>query len=64
MTEAKKLESNFVEIINPKSKNDVVSVIYRHPTSNPVDFIESDLKPLLDDKLSKDILNKNVYLNV
>jgi exonuclease III len=62
MTEAKKLESNFVEIINPKSKNDVVGVIYRHPTSNPVDFTESYLKPLLEDKLSKDILNKNVYL--
>ena len=62
MSEAKFLESNFVELINHKGKNYVVGVIYRHPTGNPVDFIESNLKPLLEDKLSKDIINKNVYL--
>jgi exonuclease III len=62
MTESKYLESIFIEIVNTKGKNDIVGVIYRHPTGNPIDFIESHLKPLLDDKLSKDILNKNVYL--
>ena len=62
MMEEKYLESNFVEIINSKGKNDVVGVIYRHPTGNPIDFIESSLKSLLNDKLSKDIINKNVYL--
>ncbi len=62
MTDAKYLESNFAEIINPRGKNIVVGVIYRHPTGNPVDFIESHLKPLFDDKLSRDIINKNVYL--
>ena len=62
MTEAKYLESNFVEIINSKGKNNIVGVIYRHPTGNPVDFIESNLKTLLDDKLSKDLINKNIYL--
>ncbi len=62
MTDEKYLESNFVEIIHPKCKNDVVGVIYRHPTGNPVDFLESHLKPLLDEKLSMDIINKNVYI--
>ena len=62
MTASKTLESNFIEIINPKGKNNVVGVIYQHPIANPIDFIESHLKPLLEDKLSKDILNKNVYL--
>ncbi len=62
MTQSKYLESVFVEIINPKGKNYVVGAIYSHPNGNPVDFVDSYLKPLLDDKLSKDILNKNVYL--
>ena len=62
MTVGNYLESNCVEIINAKGRNDVIGVIYRHPTGNPVDFIESNLKTLLDDKLSKDIINKNVYL--
>ena len=62
MTEAKYLESNFVEIINSKGKNNIVGVIYRHHTGNPVDFIESKLKTLLDGKLSKDLINKNIYL--
>ena len=62
MTAEKAVESNFIEIINSKNENDIVGVIYRHPTSNPNSFIESHLKPLLEEKLSKDILNKTVYL--
>ena len=62
MTAEKAVESNFIEIINRKNKNEIVGVIYSHPTSDPINFIESHLKPLLEDKLSKDILNKTVYL--
>ena len=32
----KAIESHFVEIINPKGKNSVIGVIYRHYTSNPI----------------------------
>ena len=28
------------EIINPKGKNSVIGVIYRHYTSNPIEFID------------------------
>ena len=58
----KAIESHFAEIINPKGKNSIIGVIYRHYTSNPIDFLETYLKPLVQNKLSKDISNKNVYL--
>ncbi len=48
--------------MNPKGKNSVVGVIYRHPSGNSADFLETHLKSLVQNKLSKDILNKNVYL--
>ena len=48
MTAEKAVESNFIEIINSKNKNDIVGIIYRHPTSNPITFIESHLKLLLE----------------
>lgn len=50
----KAIESIFIEIINPnKLCNDIVGVIYRHPTTmKPNDFNENYLKPLMS-KLSK-----------
>ena len=36
--EKKELESCFVEIINKKSSNDIVGVIYRHPNLDPSDY--------------------------
>ncbi len=58
----KEIESCFAENINPKGKNSVVGVIYRHPTGNPYDFLDTHLKPLLQNTLSKDISNKHVYI--
>jgi exonuclease III len=55
-------ESCFAEIINCKGKNSIVGVIYRHPTGNSFDFIETYLKPLVQNKLSKAILNKKIYI--
>ena len=37
------LESIFIEIINTNDTNDIVGVIYRHPSMNPVEFI-NDVK--------------------
>ena len=58
----KLLESHFIELINQNGKNSIVGIIYRHPSMNPVDFNETYLKPLLQDKLSKELINKNVYI--
>ena len=46
--EKKRLESCFVEVINKKSANDIIGVIYRHP--------KMDTNSFTDDKLTK-ILN-------
>ena len=51
MYKAKKLESNFIEIINKKGKNLTVGFIYKYPTVNNQDFIDSYILPLLE-KLS------------
>ena len=40
----------------------VIGVIYRHPTGNSFDFLETHLKPLVQNKLSKEIINKKVYI--
>ena len=58
----KTTESHFAEIINPNEKNSVIGVIYRHPTGDSHDFLETHLKPLVQNKLSKEIINKKVYL--
>ena len=57
----KSIESCFIEIINPGNvANDIVGVLYRHPsTIEPKDFNENYLKILLD-KLAKE--NKDIYL--
>jgi hypothetical protein len=54
----------FVEILNATGKNSIVGVIYRHPTGNSIDFLETYLKPLVHDKLSKEIINRRCILQV
>ena len=46
------LESTFVEIINPKKSNIIVSMIYRHPSMDVTEFNQNYLNGLLD-KISK-----------
>ena len=58
MCKAKELESTFIEILNKKTKNLIVGCIYKHPTLNNQDFIDSYI-PLLE-KLSYE--NKQVML--
>ena len=41
--ESKELESSFVEIINKKTSNDIVGVIYRHPKMDTSVFIDKKL---------------------
>ena len=53
------LESNFVEIINPKKTNIIIGCIYRHPSMDLEEFNECYLSILLE-KLSKE--NKSVFL--
>ena len=53
------LESNFVEIINPKKPNIIVGCIYRHPCMDLNEFNDSFLNTLLD-KISKE--NKSIFL--
>ena len=52
------LESTFVEIINPKKLNIIVSAIYRHPSMDVSDFNWNYLHGLLD-KISKE--EKNIF---
>jgi hypothetical protein len=59
----KTIESHFAEIINANGKNSIVGVIYRHPTGNSLDFLETHLKPLVHNKVSKEIINKKVYIS-
>ena len=49
----RELESVFIEIINPKGKNLIVVCIYRHPSMNPTEFIDSYLSELIQ-KLSSE----------
>ena len=58
----KTIESHFAEIINPNGTNSIIGVIYRHPSGNSLDFLETHLKPLVQNKLSKEIINKTVYI--
>ena len=54
---AKELGSTFIKIINKKRKNLIVGCIYKHPTLNNQDFIDSSILLLLE-KLSYE--NKQV----
>ena len=60
MYSAKKLESVFVEIINPSSANTIIGSIYRHPSMSGDDFNELKLRPLIQ-KLSKHS-KKNIFI--
>ena len=58
--EPKVLESNFIEIINPNKANDIVGVIYRHPTMDVDNFNDVHIRPLIS-KLSLE-QNKNIFI--
>lgn len=58
--ESKHVESLFVEIKNGKSKNNIVGVIYRHPSSNENKFNDILLRNLLL-KLNNE-KNKNIFI--
>ena len=47
------LESNFIEIVNPKKSNIIVGVIYRHPSMGLTDFNCNYLNKLLDNISNK-----------
>ena len=49
----KELESIFIEVINPKSKNFIIGCIYRHPSMKPIEFIDVYMSDLLQ-KISKE----------
>ena len=60
MYEEKTLESAFIEVKNKKSPNDIIGVIYRHPSMELDTFNDIHLRSLMDTlSLEK---NKNVYI--
>ena len=58
--ESKVIESSFVEIINKKTSNDIVGVIYRHPKMDTNVFIDNKLNHVTN-KLAKE-RNKRIYI--
>ena len=60
MYEPKLLESVFIEVTNTKSANDIIGVVYRHPTMDLNTFNDNHLKPIIDN-LSLE-RNKKVYI--
>ena len=44
---SKYLESVFIEVIDEKSKNDIIGVIYRHPSMDLNTFNDLHLRPLM-----------------
>ena len=57
---SKELESLFIEVINKNKGNDIIGVIYRHPSMCPDDFNENYLRQLTH-KLSQD-QTKNINI--
>ena len=55
----KELESYFIEVINDKQKNDIVGVIYRHPSMDQLSFIDDFMKPLIDKMQTE---NKKLFI--
>ena len=53
------MESNFIEIVNPRKPNIIVGVIYRHPPSDLTDFNCNFLNKLLEN-ISKE--RKSIFL--
>ena len=60
MYSSKKLESVFVEIINPETTNTIVGSVYRHPSMDADDFNEFELRPFIQ-KLNKHSKN-DIYI--
>ena len=58
--ESRTLESSFIEIINSKKSNDIVGVIYRHPSMPLEHFNENYLRSLIFN-LSQE-KNKNIHI--
>ena len=58
--ESKELESRFIEIINKKTSNDIVGVIYRHPKMDTNVFIDKKLN-YITNILAKE-KNKKIYI--
>ena len=58
--ESKELESSFIEIVNKKSSNDIVGVIYRHPKMDTNVFIDNKLNQITNILVKEK--NKNVYI--
>ena len=56
---SRKLESKFIEIIQPKDKNMIVGCIYRHPSMSIDEFNNHFLMPLLEKASSE---NKPIFL--
>ena len=56
----KELESTFVEIINKKSSNEIVGVVYRHPNMDTNVFTDDKLTNILH-ILSRE-KNKKIYI--
>ena len=54
------LESKFIEIINPKSKNDIIGVLYRHPSMDTETFNDEHFRPLLQKLACEN--NKNICI--
>ena len=59
--ESKELESSFVEIINKKTSNDIVGVIYRHPRMDTNVFIDNKINHITN-ILAKE-KNKKIYIS-
>ncbi len=59
--QSKELESTFIEIINQKTSNDIIGVIYRHPHMNTTEFTDVKFNELMT-KLSRE-RNKKVYIS-
>ena len=55
----KELESVFIEVTNEKDTNDIIGVIYRHPSMIATEFIDEHLKSITD-KISNE--NKKVFI--
>ena len=56
---SRELESVFIEVINEKDSNDILGVMYRHPSMNESEFINEHLKTITD-KISNE--NKKVFI--
>ena len=59
--ESKKIESMFIEVVNPKTTNTIIGTIYRHPCMSGDDFNNDFIRTLIQ-KLNNEN-DKKVYLS-